>query len=243
MALMLSRGPSCLRVETDLEGEKVYSTVVIFVHPKQELLTIKEGTGCLVAIVEQSSSSSESDITVLCKLPKNKHGKFYPSAVNDTYLVLPYAAKKGKPKKLRLDVAMCYNCQLVVRRWHRWQGKLGDLALLPPVFSTDPTLPILLPVGYISELWLNEVFTTPVAAGGSRLGKARLPISRLTCCRQEVIADKTLVDWMEHDRVVYPILPPRRCQRMTRPTSQTTNQTTQQMTTSVSHVQEGRRRV
>ena len=43
MALMLSRAPSCLRVETDLQGKKVYSTVVMFVHPKQELFTIKEG--------------------------------------------------------------------------------------------------------------------------------------------------------------------------------------------------------
>ena len=34
MALMLSRGPSCLGVATDLEGEKVYSAVVVFVHPK-----------------------------------------------------------------------------------------------------------------------------------------------------------------------------------------------------------------
>ena len=175
MVLMLSRGPSCLGEGTDLEGEKVYSAVVVFVHPKQELLTIKEGAGCLVAIVEQSDSSSDSDVTVLCELPSHKHGKFYPSTINDAYLVLPYAAKKGKPKKLCLDVVMCYNRHLVVRQLHRWQGKLGDLALLPPVFSTDPTLPILLPVGYISELWLNEVFNTPVVAGGSRLGKARPP--------------------------------------------------------------------
>ena len=207
MALMLSRGPSCLGEGTDLEGEKVYSAVVVFVHPKQELLTIKEGVGCLVAIVEQSDSSSESDVTVLCELPKHKHRRFYPSAVNDAYLVLPYTAKKGKLKKLRLDFSMCYNRHLLVRQLHRWQGKLGDLALLPPVFSTDPTLPILLPVGYISELWLNEVFTMLVAAGGSGLGKARPPISRLTCCCQEVIAGKTLADWTEHDHVGYPSPP------------------------------------
>ena len=102
---------------------------------------------------------------------------------------------------------MCYNHHLVVHRLHRWQGRLGDLALLPPVFSADPTLPILLPVRYISELWLNEVFTMPVVAGGSGLGKRCPPISRLTCCRQEVIASKTLVDWMDHDRVVYPSPP------------------------------------
>ena len=118
MVLMLSRGPSCLREGTDLEGEKVYSAVVIFVHPRQELLTIKEGAGCLVAIVEQSDSSSESDVTILCKLLKHKQGRFYPSAVNDAYLVLPYTAKKGKPKKLRLDFSMCYNRHLVVRRLH-----------------------------------------------------------------------------------------------------------------------------
>ena len=208
MALMLSRGPSCLGEVTDLEGENVYSAVVVFVHPRQELLSIKEGAGCLVALVEQakqSDSSSESEVTILCELPKHRYGRFYPSAVNDAYLVLPYTAMKGKPKKLRLDYSMCYNRHLVVHRLHRWQGKLGDLALLPPVFSLDPTLPILLPVGYIGELWLNEVFTTPVAAGGSRLGKRCPPISRLTCCCQEVIAGKTLADWTDQDRVVYPI--------------------------------------
>ena len=204
MALMLSRGPSCLGVGTDLEGEKVYSAVVVFMHPRQELLMIKEGAGCLVVTVEQSGSSSSSDITVLCELPSHKHGRFYPSPINHTYLVLPYLAKKGKLKKLRLDLAMCYNRHLVVRRLHRWPGNLGDLVLLLPVFSRDPTAPILLPVGYIGELWLNDIFNMPVDVGGSGLGKLRPTISRLACCRQEVAAGKTLVDWTEEERVVYP---------------------------------------
>ena len=161
MALMLSRGPSCLGVGTNLEGKKVYSTVIVFVHPKQELLMIKEGAGCLIATVEQSSSGSNLDVTVLCELPSHKHGRFYPSTINHAYLVLPYLAKKGNPKKLHLDLAMCYNHHLVVRQLHWWEGKFGDLALLSPVFSRDPTTPILLPVGYIGELWLNGVFNTP----------------------------------------------------------------------------------
>ena len=44
-------------------------------------------------------------------------------------------------------------------------------------------------------------------AGGSRLGKGCPPISRLTCCRPEVIAGKTLADWTDRDHVVYPIPP------------------------------------
>ena len=48
MALMLSRAPSCVRVGNSLEGEKVYSAVVMFVHPKQELLTIKDRADSLL---------------------------------------------------------------------------------------------------------------------------------------------------------------------------------------------------
>ena len=209
MALMLSQGPSCLGVGTDLEGEKVYSAVVVFVHPKQELLTIKEGAECLIATVEQSDSGSNSDITVLCRLPSHKHRRFYPSAINHAYLVLPYLTEKGNPKKLRLDLVMCYNRHLVVHWLHRWEGKFGDLALLPPVFSADPSLPILLPARYIGELWLNDMFNTPVDAGGSGLGKLHPTISRLSCCCQEVIASRTLVDWTEDECVVYPSPPTR----------------------------------
>ena len=99
---------------------------------------------------------------------------------------------------------MCYNHHLLVRRLHRWEGKHGDLALLLPVFSADPTLLILLPVGYIGELWLNDIYNTPVAAGGTGMGKAHPAISRLSCCHQEVIAGKTLADWTEDEHVVYP---------------------------------------
>ena len=99
---------------------------------------------------------------------------------------------------------MCYNRYLVVRRLHRWPGTVDDLALLPPVFSRDPTTLILLPVGYIGELWLNSIFNTPVDAGSSGLGKLCPTISRLACCRQEVVAGKTLVDWTDEERVVYP---------------------------------------
>ena len=203
MALMLSRAPSCLGVGNGLEGEKVYSTVVVFVHPKQELLTIKEGADSLLQFAEQP----DADVTVLCELPGHKYGRFYPSAINHAYLVLPYCGKKGKPKQLHLDLAMCYNRYLLVRRLHRWKGKHGDLVLLPPVFSADPTLPILLPVGHIGKLWHNDIYTMPVPAGSTGMVAVHPSISRLTCCHQEVIAGKMLADWMEDECMVYPSPP------------------------------------
>ena len=148
MALMLSRGSSCMGVESDLEGEKIYSTLAVFVHLRQELVSIKEGAACLVATVEQAEPTgasflkadvTKSDVTVLCRLPSSRRGRYFPSLPNHAHLVLPYTGKKGTPKKLRLDMAMCYNHQLMVRQLHRWQGKLGDLALLPP--CSPRTLP------------------------------------------------------------------------------------------------------
>ena len=55
MALMLSRVPSYLGVG-DLEGKKVYSAVVMFVHPRQELLTIKEGAQSLLEFAGQPNA-------------------------------------------------------------------------------------------------------------------------------------------------------------------------------------------
>ena len=48
---------------------------------------------------------------------------------------------------------------------------------------------------------------TPVAVGGTEMGKACPAISRLSCCCQELIAGKTLADWTEGERVVYPSPP------------------------------------
>ena len=181
----------------------MYSAIVMFVHPKQELFTIKEGAESLL----QFTGRPDVDVTILCELPGHKYGRFYPSAINLTYLVLPYWGKKGKPKQLRLDLAICYNHQLLVCCLHQWKGKHGDLALLLPVFSTDPTLPILLPVRYIGTLWHNDIYNTPAPPGGTGMVAVHPSISRLSCCHLEVIAGKTLADWTEDGRVVYPSPP------------------------------------
>ena len=114
MALMLSRAPPCLGAGEGFQAEKIYSALVVFVHPKQELLTIKEGAVTIV----QFTDELKSDVSILCELPGHKYGGFYPSAINHAYLVLPYCGRKGKPKQLRLDLAICYNDTLLVRQLH-----------------------------------------------------------------------------------------------------------------------------
>ena len=117
-------------------------------------------------------------------------------------------AIRRQERNSQKHMAMCYNRQLMVRRLHRWQGRLGNVALLPPVFSRDPTIPILLPVGFIGELWLNDFLNTPVTAGSLGTGKACPSITRLACCHMEVSAKKTLVDWTDEEHVVYPAAMP-----------------------------------
>ena len=121
MALMLSRGSSCMGVESNLEGEKIYSTLVVFVHPKQELVSIKEGAACLMATVEQAeptgvsvlkTGTTRSDITVLCWLPGPKHGRFFPSSPNHTWSCLTWAGKE-----LQRNSVWTWRCATTTNSW------------------------------------------------------------------------------------------------------------------------------
>ena len=76
------------------------------------------------------------------------------------------------------------------------------------MFSRDPTLPIQLPVGFISDLWLNDYLNTPVAAGSLGMGKMHPSITRLACCHMEVSANKTVVDWTDEECIIYPAATP-----------------------------------
>ena len=102
MALMLSWGPSCLGVGTDLEGEKVYCAVVFFVHPKQELVTIKEGAECLVATVEQSDSGSNSDVSSLMRTAEPQAREVLPKHYQSRILGPAIPRQERKPEETSL---------------------------------------------------------------------------------------------------------------------------------------------
>ena len=88
MALLLSRAPPCIAGAGLVdEDERVFSAVIVFVRPMQQLTTIGEATSKLLSLGETWKTENMS---ALCCLPLIDVGQFYPSAVSDAYLVLPY---------------------------------------------------------------------------------------------------------------------------------------------------------
>ena len=71
-ALMLSLAPfnqvnpATGKVSPDIDEKKVFSTVVVFVHPSQKLSSIEEAAGMLLVI---SSDPKSVPATALCCLP------------------------------------------------------------------------------------------------------------------------------------------------------------------------------
>ena len=128
---------------------------------------------------------------------------FYPSPLNHSYLVLPYLRVKGEEKKVRLDLSVALNHHMVVRHLHRCQGTGGDEAVLPPIYSKDPGVPGPLAVRYMGPMWKNTQYTSAVPTGGTGLQGARLAISEVTFCADEVNAHRSLAP-MEGEGVVYP---------------------------------------
>ena len=205
-ALLLSWAPARLSgVVTTSETEKVFSAVVVCIHPDQSVMTIKDGAH---DIYNLARDKPERAVSALCRLPKVSANTFYPSPLNDSFLVLPYyTALDDTKKKVHLESAVALNKHMVVRRLHRRRVAGGDEAVLPPVFSKDPGIPGTLPVGYLSTLWANTKHITVVPEGGTGLfqptGKGVRPaISLVLFCGDEMEAQRSLARLQGED-VVY----------------------------------------
>ena len=128
---------------------KVFTAVIVCIHPCQAVMSIKDGTSDLLS---HSMASLTRSMSTLCQLPKPSVGTFYPSPLNHSYLVLPYLRVKGEEKKVRLDLLVVFNQHMVVRRLHQCQGVGGDEAVLPPIYSKNPGVPRMLTVGYLGPM-------------------------------------------------------------------------------------------
>ena len=99
-ALMLSLAPfdqvnsATGKVLPDIDEKKVFSAVVVFVHPSQKLSSIEEAVDMLLVI---SHDPKSVPATALCRLPQRSIGEFYPCPTNDAALVLPFSMGQDGP--------------------------------------------------------------------------------------------------------------------------------------------------
>ena len=203
--LLLSQAPTMLSGAAVSQNEKVFSAVVVCTHQCQDLMSIKDGASDLMSF---ATSKPRKSMSALCRLPRRSANTFYPSPLNDSFLILPYFAFPGEEKKVHLDATVGLNKHFVVRRLHRRQMPDGDQAVLPPIYSKDPGIPGTLKVGYMGPMWTNTEHVMVMPEGGTGLflpagQNVRLAISMVPFCPDEMDAHSSLAP-MIGDGVVYP---------------------------------------
>ena len=198
--LLISWAPLWMSDGAASQTVKVFTAVIVCIHPCQAVMSIKDGASDLL---NHSMATLMRSMSALCQLPKPSVGTFYPSPLNHSYLVLPYLHVKGEEKKVHLDLSVAFNQHMVVRHLHWCQGVGGDEAVLPPIYLQDPGIPGMLAVGYLGPMWKNTQYTSAVPTGGTGLQGAWPAISEVTFCADEVNAHRSLAP-MGGEGVVYP---------------------------------------
>ena len=165
-ALMLSWSPARITGGPASPVAKVFTAVVVCIHPCQVVMSIKDAANDLLS---HSVATPMRSMSALCRLPRRLVGTFYPSPLNHSFLVLPYLGIRGGAKEVQLDLLVVLNKHMVVRCLHQHRTSGGDEAVLPPIYSKDPGIPGTLEVGYLGPLWENSQYTTAVPTRGTGL--------------------------------------------------------------------------
>ena len=196
--LMLSWSPAWFSGRPASPVAKVFTAVVVCIHPCQVVMSVKDATNDLL---NHSVTMPTRSMSTLCRLPRCS-GTFYPSPLNHSFLVLPYLGIRGGVKEVRLDLPVVLNKHMVVRHLHRCQTPGGDEVVLPPIYSKDLGIPGTLEVGYLGPLWKNSQYTTAVPARGTGLQGVQLAISKVTFCPDKKNARRSLAP-MQGEGIVY----------------------------------------
>ena len=114
-ALLLSWANARISDGAVSHSTKVFTAVVVCIHPCQVVMSIQDGANNLI---HHSIKSPDHCMSALCHLPRRSVGTFYPSPLNHSYLVLPYFHLRGEEKKVRLDMSVLWNRHMLVRRPH-----------------------------------------------------------------------------------------------------------------------------
>ena len=134
-ALMLSWLPARIDDGPASPVAKVFTAVVICIHPCQAVMSVKDAANDLLS---HSVATPTRSMSALCRLPRHSVGTFYPSQLNHSFLVLPYLGVRGGVKEVCLDLSVVLNKHMVVRHLHRRRTSGGDEVVLPPIYSKGP---------------------------------------------------------------------------------------------------------
>ena len=146
--------PATGKVLPDIDEKKVFSTVVVFVHPSQKLSSIEEAVDVLLVM---SWDPKSVPVTALCRLPQQSMGEFYPCPTNDAALVLPFSMGLNSPI-LHLNTPICGCNEFTVRQLHWCVRPYGPIVALPPLYSPDPRLPNMFSLDEPPMLWTNTEY-------------------------------------------------------------------------------------
>ena len=159
-ALMLSLAPfnrvnpATGEVSPDVDGKKVFSAVVVFVHPSQKLSPIEEAVDMLIVV---SRNPQGVPVTALCQLPQRSVGEFYPCPMNDAFLVLSFNMGPDGPM-LHLNTPIHRCDEFAMWQLHQWTHPYGPVVALPPLYSPDPRLPNMFQLNDLPMLWTNTEY-------------------------------------------------------------------------------------
>ena len=130
-ALMLSWSPARIDGRPASPVAKVFTAVVICIHPCQVVMSIKDAANDLLS---HSVAMLTRSMSALCRLPRHSVGTFYPSPLNHSFLVLPYLSIHGGAKEVCLDLSVVLNKHMVVRCLH-WHQTSGGMRQCCPLYT------------------------------------------------------------------------------------------------------------
>ena len=203
-ALMLSLvpfdrvNPATGEVSPDIDKKRVFSTVVVFVHPSQKLSPIEEAVNMLIVV---SRNPQGVPATALCQLPQQSVGEFYPCPTNDTFLVLPFNMGPDGPI-LHLDMPICCCDEFAVWQLHQWTCPYGPIVALPLLYSPDPGLPYVFQLDELPMLWSNTEYLADASDDDvNEVGCPTLTFIHTSCL--EVNANSSQISLTDDDYIQY----------------------------------------
>ena len=190
--------PATGEVLPDVEKKRVFSIVVVFVHPSQKLSPIEEAVNILIVV---SQNAQGVPAVALCQLPQQSIWEFYPCPTNDAFLVLPFNTGPDGPI-LHLDTPICCCDEFTMWQLYRWIRPYGSVAMLPLLYSPDAKLPNMFQLDGLPMLWTNTEYLADASDDEvNEVGCPALTFVHTSCL--EIDANSSQISLTDDDYIQY----------------------------------------